>query len=216
MRNQWYADNRDLVKWSVLVRLAERYAAQHILQVLYYRPTDWAQLDLDGQQVALPESVVRHFRQASAVSTIDAPAPIEVVTDTFADRGEYHRIVLDRIRSRIRSPGIVFLDPDTGLEPRAPSLEHVLNSELTELWKELQAGDLLVFYQHQTNRNGQPWVGPKREQFELALGIPAGAAKVAWAEKIARDVAFFYAQKSGKRMEPTRPSSRAIMSQSRA
>jgi len=94
-------------------------------------------------------------------------------------------------------PGIVFLDPDTGLEARVPRLEHVLDSELAALWKELQAGDLLTFYQHQTNRNGQPWVGPKKAQFERAIGIPAGAAKLAQAERIARDVVFFYAQKAG-------------------
>ena len=197
MRDQWYSDNRDLVKWGILLTLAERYSSKHILQVLYYRATDWAQLELDGEQVDLPESVVRHFRQAGAVSAIDAPAPIEVITDTFADRGEYHRIVVSRIRSRKQSPGIVFLDPDTGLEPRVPALEHVLDSELVDLWKELQVGDLLVFYQHQTNRNGQPWVAPKKEQFERAIGIPAGAAKVARAETIARDVVFFYTQKAG-------------------
>jgi hypothetical protein len=37
MRDKWYVDNRDLVKWGILLRLAERYAAKHILQVLYYR-----------------------------------------------------------------------------------------------------------------------------------------------------------------------------------
>jgi len=40
MRDKWYADNRDLVKWGVLLTLAERHAAKHILQVLYYRPTE--------------------------------------------------------------------------------------------------------------------------------------------------------------------------------
>jgi hypothetical protein len=197
MRDQWYADNRDLVKWGVLLTLAERYAAKHILHVLYYRPSNWAHLELDGEQVPLPESVVRHFRQATAVSTIDAPAPVEVLADAFMDREAYHRIVIERIRTRTESPGIVFLDPDTGLEARVPTLEHVLNNELAALWKELKTGDLLVFYQHQTNRKGQPWIGPKKEQFERAIGIPAGAAKLAQAEKIARDVVFFYAQKVG-------------------
>ena len=42
MRDQWYADNRDLVKWGILLRLAERYATKHILQILYYRTTcEW-------------------------------------------------------------------------------------------------------------------------------------------------------------------------------
>ena len=196
MRDKWYADKRDLVKWGVLLTLAERHAATHILQVLYHRPTEWAHLEVDGEHVPIPDAVIRHFRQTSAVSAIDAPAPVEVVADTFENRGEYHRVVVDRIRRRSTTPGIVFLDPDTGLAPQTPTLDHVLDSELSTLWAGLKSGDVLVFYQHQTNRNGQPWIPPKKEQFERAIGLPVGAAKLARAEKIAQDVVFFYAKKA--------------------
>ena len=67
--------------------------------------------------------------------------------DTFENRDEYHRMVVDRVRSRITTPGIVFLDPDTGLASQTPSLDHVLDSELATLWAELKAADVLVFYQ---------------------------------------------------------------------
>ena len=197
MRDKWYADNRDLVKWGVLLTLAERHAATHILQVLYYRPTEWAYLEVDGEDVPVPAAVIRHFRRTSAVLAINAPVPIEVVADTFENREEYHRVVVDCIRRRSTTPGIVFLDPDTGLASRTPTLDHVLESELSTLWAELKAGDVLVFYQHQTNRNGQPWIPEKKEQFERAIGLPAGTAKLARAEKIAQDVVFFYARKAG-------------------
>lgn len=197
MRDKWYADNRDLVKWGVLLTLAERHAATHILQVLYYRPTEWAYLEVDGEDVPVPAAVIRHFRCTSAVLAINAPVPIEVVADTFENREEYHRVVVDCIRRRSTTPGIVFLDPDTGLASRTPTLDHVLESELSTLWAELKVGDVLVFYQHQTNRNGQPWIPEKKEQFERAIGLPAGTAKLARAEKIAQDVVFFYARKAG-------------------
>lgn len=197
MRDKWYADNRDLVKWAVLLTLAERYAVKHILQVLYYRPTEWPQVEVDGDPISMPAAVVQHFRTAAAASTIEAFAAVEVVAYPFVRRDEYHRMVIDRIRSRQTTPGIVFLDPDTGLESQTPSLDHVLERELAEVWAELKAGDVLVFYQHQTNRNGQPWIGPKKEQFERVLGLATGAAKLARAEQIARDVVFFYVLKAG-------------------
>ena len=197
MRDQYYADNRDLVKWGVLLTLAERYGAKSILHVLYYRPSTWADLDVDGETVKMPEAVVQHFRDATAVTSIGTPVPVEIIADTFADRQAYQRTVIRRIRSRAGVPGIVFLDPDTGLEPPGvPGLQHILNTELAEVWKVLVPGDVLVFYQHQTNRNGQPWVEQKKAQFEQALGVAAGTAAVAWAEEIARDVVFFYAQKT--------------------
>ena len=197
MRDKWYADNRDLVKWGVLLTLAEHYEAKHILQVLYYRPTEWAQLDLDGEQAPIPEAVIRHFRRVSAVSAIEASAPVEAVSDKFENRDDYNRLVIDRIRTRSTTPGIVFLDPDTGLEPQTPSFNHVLCCELKNLWAELRSGDVLVFYQHQTNMNGQQWIKPKKRQFEQAIGLPNDTAKLSRSEQIARDVVFFYAQKGG-------------------
>jgi hypothetical protein len=79
------------------------------------------------------------------------------------------------------------------LVPKFP----VLDSELTEIWQHMLPGDVLVFYQHQTNRNATPWIQPKREQFEKALGLSPGVAKMATGTVIARDVAFFYCRKRG-------------------
>jgi hypothetical protein len=87
------------------------------------------------------------------------------------------------------------LDPDTGLEPERPSLKHVLESELGEIWEQMAPGDVLVFYQHRTNRSGEPWVDAKRTQFENALGLKRRAAKVAGLENLAGDIVLFYRQK---------------------
>jgi hypothetical protein len=72
MRNQWYGDNRDLVKWGVLLELARRHRAKHILQVLYLRPTTWELLEIDGEQVELATAVVQHFRSAISILAIQS------------------------------------------------------------------------------------------------------------------------------------------------
>ena len=46
MKDIWYADNRDIIKWSVLLRLAEQYKAAQILQVAYYRPSRFATIEI--------------------------------------------------------------------------------------------------------------------------------------------------------------------------
>jgi hypothetical protein len=198
LRDKWYGDNRDLVKWGVLLELAHRYQASHILQVLYQRPSTWERLEIDGEQVQLPAAVVQHFRNATSVSAMQCSARVDVVSETFGDRSDYLQIVIQRIRLRAQLPGIVFLDPDTGLEPRFARPEHVLDSELSEIWEALRSDDIMVFYQHQTNRGGTSWIEPKKAQFERALGVREGSSKVARAPGIAPDVAFFYIQKNGK------------------
>jgi hypothetical protein len=195
MRDKWYGDNRDLVKWAVLVALARRYRVKHILQVLYFRPDMWAGVEIDGKSVEMNQAVIEQFRRAASISMMNCGARIEVVEDVFSDRTVYLQRVLDRIRHRPQAPGIVFLDPDTGLEPGKPNLKHVLDSELAEIWRSMIPDDLMVFYQHQTNRNGEEWIEPKKSQFERALNIRPGSAKLAHGVKIARDVAFFFAAK---------------------
>jgi hypothetical protein len=87
---------------------------------------------------------------------------------------------------------IVFLDPDTGLEPRNPKFEHVLEKEAKAVFDALKSDDVFVFYQHQTNRNGSPWIEEKRKQLAGALEIPQKEVKIASGQKIAHDVVFYY------------------------
>jgi len=145
--------------------------------------------------VPLSGSVLRHFRDAASICGLPSSARIEVVEDQFVDRRAYLEIVKRRIAARSESPGIVFLDPDTGLESGSPGLQHVLESELDAIWRALPDGDLLVFYQHQTNRNREPWIEPKKTQFQRALGVRVEDVRVARAEKITSDVVFFFITK---------------------
>jgi hypothetical protein len=131
------------------------------------------------------------------VESIQCPYKIEVVADDFSHRDDYHELVIQRIKSRGLNPGIVFLDPDTGLEPQGKAgPQHVLESELSDIWENLLLDDLLVLYQHQTNRNRVPWVEAKKTQFEEALNVVQGSAKIAQAPEVAPDVAFFYVKKT--------------------
>ena len=63
MREKWYGDNRDLVKWGVLLHLAQDYEVDRILQVAYVRPTTWESLEINGVSKPLPAAVIRHFRR---------------------------------------------------------------------------------------------------------------------------------------------------------
>ena len=193
MRDQWYGDARDLVKWGVLLHLAKSYSVKRILQVAYYRPMKWGQLEIDGQKYPIPEPVIDHFRNVLNILTMPCEPRIEVLNSLFEDRSQYEQLIKNEVSRQ--HPCIIFLDPDTGLEPDGrPGFEHVLDSELVYVWNKMVAGDVLAFYQHQTNRNAQPWIEPKRKQFEKALKLTRGSAKVAVGSEIAgaRDVAIFY------------------------
>ena len=209
MRNQWYADNRDLIKWGVLLQLANRFEAKRILQVAYYRSSAFGSLVIDGQERDLQEDVVAHFRNLRTIEKISSKVQVTVFDFLFQDRKNYEDEVFALLAWKERC--IVFLDPDTGLQPpdngpkpRKPKHEHVLASEATAVWTRMKPLDVLAFYQHQTNRNGQPWIKPKQCQLAKAIGVQVQEVKTAQASanphskqtvRLPQDVVIFYIQK---------------------
>ena len=197
MKDKWYGDNRDLVKWGVLLQLARRYSASRIVQVAYYRPEI---IEIDGCKYPIPDAVTRHFRRD--LMDIDrlnsSGVQIEVFNLQLLDCNDYKRDVLTLVkRISFGPPCIIFLDPDTGLEPQdsRPNLKHVRESDLEKIWKEMRGNDVLVFYQHAPRvAKDTTWIEAKHWQFESALGLSNGDAKVARGE-VAPDVVFFFARK---------------------
>jgi len=199
VQDKWYGDNRDLVKWGTLLELARIYQVKQILQVLYHRPSTWEQIEIDGNSVRISDEVIQHFRNAKSICQLRSSVPVQVLDTKFTGRHQYLKCVLDAMRSRTLKPGIVFLDPDTGLEPpsRNSNFGHVLYDELTAIWNNLEVDDVLVLYQHKTGMNQNDFITPKLKEFVNALGIDRARAKHAHAPTFntANDVAFFYAKK---------------------
>jgi hypothetical protein len=193
VRDKFYADNRDLVKWAVLFRLAEIFQAHRILQLAFYRPSEFAKVIINAQECDVPQEVLAHFRNLRTVESIDSKIRVTVFADPFEHRISYLKAVKAFISKFREERCVVFLDPDTGLEPQNPSLDHVLESEAKAIWEATKSGDVYVFYQHRFfDRN---WIELRRGQLERALTLPEHSIKIAQGPQIARDVVFFYMQK---------------------
>lgn len=194
MLNKYYADNRDLVKWGVLIRLAERYKLSRILQLAYLRPSLFGPINLDGKNVELPEQVLSHFRNINSIIACHPAISIEVIDWVFDNRINYHKAVKKYLTENEDNFRLVFLDPDTGLEPfgRADH-RHVLNDEAAAIWSHIKPNEILALYQHQTNKAGKPWIEDKRKQLEKAIGAKVFVGQ---GPEIARDVVILYAVKS--------------------
>jgi hypothetical protein len=61
VKDKWYGDNRDLVKWGVLLKLASLYGASRIVQVAYYRPET---IEIDGVSYPMSDAVMVHFSRS--------------------------------------------------------------------------------------------------------------------------------------------------------
>ncbi|MBM3254023.1 MAG: hypothetical protein FJZ16_07215 [Candidatus Omnitrophica bacterium] len=196
MRPAWYADKRDLVKWSVLYHLADIYGCKRILQIAFFRDSKFGKVNVGGEDKEIPPEVLKHFRELRNICNMTSRLKIEFFDKKFKDRNSYWESVKSKLAEYSHEKLIVFLDPDTGLEPEIarPSLKHVLRLDVKKIWEgeALKSGDLLVFYQH--SFRDKEWV----EKTQKALKKATQASfKIARGEgpAIAKDVVFFYLQK---------------------
>lgn len=193
MKDTWYADQRDLVKWGTLAHLAERHSLAAIVQVAYLRPgTRGALLNGTGA-VPISPVVWSFFREVAAVRSLGdlLHRRIVVIDAPFIPqrRRQYRQAVVESVRS-VASSKIVLLDPDTGIAPAKPSGKHVTTEDIAAVWEVLQSGDWLAVYQHQSR--SKTWKHDARDRFAAVCGHDV---ELYSAPKIAADVLFLARRK---------------------
>src|SRR2546422_8952123 len=133
MKHQYYADSRDVWKWTALVRLAQQHALRTVLQVAMLTPDDdtsqgsqksdppdadptVARFFADERKVVSAEgSLTRIDRVAELGKLCEPPMAIEVVSEPFRTDGrEAYFLGVCRLVDEIGQPTVCFIDPDVG------------------------------------------------------------------------------------------------------
>jgi len=201
MRDQWYGDDRDLLKWGTLIHIAQRDRISTILQVALYRPSDeWPTLASSRGRIAVPVEVIHHFRNLDHIHRLAAAAGIQIAVykAPFKDRAAYFEKARKRIKSLSGDSLLVFLDPDTGLAGQVSGPEHVTADELRSVFDLLKPGDTVACYQHA--RRQKDWRGDRRRAFTRALDVPSQDVEV-FDSELAKDVVLFSTTKKPEKTE---------------
>ena len=196
MKDKYYADNRDLIKWGGIVHLCNETGIKHVLQVAYYRESTWLPLNFNNKKVQIPMEVLSHFRNINNVKRLGEKLGLHIHVENRnfdpCDRHVYHNSVCEQI-SRQKLQQIIFLDPDTGIALRNAKTEHVEAQEITSIWQSLKRGDFLVLYQHRFRDTH--WKNIRKAQLAKACNIEIKKVKEWEAPELAPDVVFFYCEK---------------------
>ena len=193
MRDLFFGDRRDRVKWAVLVHLARANRLRTILQVAYARCTENPSLEGPGRSIPVDHAVWQFFSALERVSELGPSlgVAIEVLDAPFAhtSRASYAALVKDRI-SHLERPALVFLDPDTGISD-SPDAMHASRAEVRLVWGALQPREWLVVYQHADHTS--TWLDRRRNLLKDWCGRVDVA--VYTGRQIAGDVAFLAVEK---------------------
>lgn len=197
MRELWYSDKRDLVKWGAVVQLVQEEGIDRIIQVAFFRVTERPRLRSEGGEFPVAEEVWTHFRDLRNIEALGQKIGVEIAVIDHPFDASSRLEYLELVRSVLRRFGglkkIVLLDPDTGIEPKKAKLEHVTVQEIEELWEELSPGDWLALYQHQ--RRDQQWREKTRSRFGDGCGTSCVRMFSGSGPAVANDVVLFAAKK---------------------
>jgi hypothetical protein len=196
MQGLWYGDKRDRVKWGALVHLSNTKGIRCIVQVAYFRHGTDLKLQTEEGEVELPVQVWNHFSNLRHIERLGEATGLKIIVlDQLFDPGnrfDYISMIclhLEEINKEINSRKIIFLDPDTGIEPEKSSgYEHVTRKDIEKIWKALSESDLLVIYQHADRT--KKWMHDRRKRMSLACG--GVDVEIISGEDIASDVAMLW------------------------
>lgn len=188
MRERWYGDERDILKWSEVVRVARRAGVQRIVYVPFL-PSP--QEDPLGERI-VPE-VWSHFRSIKNLNRLGPKVSLrlDVVAAVFDSnqRQVYISAICGSLR-QAKAGRLVLLDPDTGIEPKEANETHVKLSEIKDIWASLRPGDWLAIYQHA--RRDRSWREEVKNELEEALGVTMESV---YNREVAHDAALFFGEK---------------------
>lgn len=193
MKDSWYGDSRDLVKWGTLVHLAHREGIERVVQIAFLRKEERPYLRTGRGEFRLAEEVWEHFRNVESVKHLGNSKGFDITVIAWpfdpAHRQGYVEDVAAVLRREHKNK-VVLLDPDTGIEPRQAKPEHIKKVEIRQVWDALNEGDWLVLYQHRFRM--KDWRDQRRRELEH---VCMREAKVFESREMAQDVVFFAARK---------------------
>ena len=189
MKNIHFGDEKDRVKWTSLLNLAQREDIQRIIQVAMLTddvlPPPRVAQQLQGNHQDVPALVTQFFdayghprgglRDITVLGDhfyifID-PWVDDVFTHPRREREAYFDWIAERIQE-LHPPTIWFFDPDNGIEPATATRKHVRQIELRQVFDALPLGHFLAVFQYSQRQTDAKWRETNRDRFRRACGIP--------------------------------------------
>jgi hypothetical protein len=145
MRLRWVGDSRDYVKWDCVYQNGKDY-------FIFYIPM--LRTKVDSSCVNL--NVQSFFDSRKRLDQFGElfPGRFEVFVHegdySWHIADDYFRSAVTRIEELPRDRNLlVFIDPDTGIEPKSGAKdEHLRERDLQSVWRALRPKDKLIVYQH--------------------------------------------------------------------
>jgi hypothetical protein len=172
MKDEWFSDHLDLIKWAIVHRLAASHGLQHVAHIAFFSPSKTPSIHIDVDDHPVNDVVWRYFRDWKRMeqqSLGDLRVRIFDQTWHGTARSDYVKSASCWLKQQ-KDARLVLLDPDTGLAPTSGGdHRHLRPSEVNDIWLALKTGDILAIYQHAPRGKNQ-WMQTQLSERYQDLG----------------------------------------------
>jgi hypothetical protein len=168
MKESWYGDKRDLLKWSAVLHLCKQHRIESVFHVAMVTEPEPHTIIAEGQRVDVEKPVWQHFRSLENTLRLFRKDYLHIFDRPFTHKGRAHYFTeaVDELKA-LAGRKLVLLDPDTGLEPTKVTEKHITLRECITVWSSLAPSDLLLLYQH--SWRAADWKDAATKKLEDAL-----------------------------------------------
>jgi hypothetical protein len=176
MRYDFYADQKDVWKWTLALRLARD--EKWVTYVAMFRPSqrDYGEVDsradervtsfFESERKIIAEESPRWLQRIVKLR----PGKIDPIVMEYTGSPAYFAHVVEKLDGReAQRRDVILVDPDNGIEPKQCGPEHVPVSDLKRVWNRMRPGDDLLIFQYNDRTSG--WLESKRRLLENALEL---------------------------------------------
>ena len=193
MRLRWVGDSRDYVKWDCVFKNSSG-------RFVFYLPM----LRRNADATCRHPEVQDHFDQSKDLDQFRRLFPNRFAVFSFSgreyaveDADEYFGSAVVELAKLQRTQSVlIFIDPDTGIEPVSGGrAEHLRSRDFCLVWESLRPRDRLIVYQHASRT--KTW---RQDLSNHACDIlriePSHVSDVYYDARLANDVCFLVLEKS--------------------
>jgi len=182
MKNQYFGDNRDLFKYDLVYQIMQAHLAHHFTFIPMLTvpdgtghggKTDRAQAKVSTENKELmyflDECVNKGRRDIKQLESIFAEHAVKMTIYYGKDKYFFHEQrneYFKQIGSELLAKSLVFVDPDIGLEVKRSRKQHILYTEVEDLYRRMDKDSILMIYQHFPRENHQQYLNTRCQELK--------------------------------------------------
>jgi len=179
MKNQYFGDDKDLFTYDLIMQIMKAGLVRRFIFIPMLTGSDdtgyGTKCNRDKTKAGtnnkelvrfLDECINRNKRDIGQLEDFFADHGIEMETYGGNFSHEKRKEYFEQVDGKLLQNSLIFVDPDIGLEVKKSKKEHILYSEVKDLYQRMDGDSILMIYQYLPRKPRQEYLNTRCEELK--------------------------------------------------